>query len=122
VIVSNPAAPFGFSVRDLGMKHHHGVAGNEPAREASLECERKLGALLETRIADRVAHFRVVFECHPRDGFGVVAPQRVEARQHIVPAVGIRCQQPVELGAVLESRVHTLAVERDDGMGGVADQ
>ena len=44
------SAPLRLGVRDLGVKHDHGVAGDEPPRITPLELELELALKLECRV------------------------------------------------------------------------
>ena len=86
----------------------------------------KVRAQLEFRVADLVAHLLVVLDRHLGDRARVRRAQALEVREDLEPAAGaVRralLEQAVERHAVLERRVHALAVERDDRVRGVADE
>ena len=76
----------------------------------------------EHRRADLVAHLDEVVERQLGDGVGVrLAPLgvRVQRRRPVLAGLG---EAAVELDDVLEGAVHALAEERDDGVGGVAEE
>ncbi len=95
-------------------------------REPPLELERELRAQLKLRVADLVAHLLVVLDRHLGDRARVRRAQALEVREHFGPTAGaVRgalLEQPVEHDAVLERRVHALAVERHDRVRRVADE
>ena len=80
-------------------------------------------ALRRTKPASqhRIAHLGVVLQRHLRDGLGVGPPLALELRKQRRP-VAAGGQQLIERRAVLERRVHALAVKRHDGVRGIAEQ
>ena len=87
------------------------------AGEAALELLEQDEAV----VGDRVAHLDVVFDGHVGDGIRVRFAAHMELGESAFQVRMLR-QQLVEFDAVLEGAIHALAVERHDGMRGVADE
>ncbi len=85
--------------------------------------ERALDLLAqqEWRVVDQIAHLDVVLQRHVGDGVGIGLAAALEFGESgaIVATV---TEQGIQRDAVLERAVHALAVERHDGVGGVAQQ
>ena len=95
----------------------HVAAGQQPL-QAVLDPLRQP----EHRGGDPVAHLDEVAEGHRGDRLGVLATARSNSGSAARPVAAGLVEAAVELDDVLERAVGALAVERDDGVGGVAEQ
>ena len=88
---------------------------------APLELVRQPLLQLEIRIDDAFAHLGVILESHGGNGVGVGLARCGEIRERVLPPA-MAFDAGVEHQTILETGVHALAVEGNDGMRGIADE
>src|ERR1700720_5040725 len=115
------AAPQGFGVGDFRVEHHHGIARDETLRETPLETHGDGLTAQVARVQHRGTHLGVIFHGHLRYGGGVGPPQRLELLEYRVPTA-VSLEQGIERQAILERRVHALAVKGHDRVRRVPEE
>ena len=76
----------------------------------------------ETRVSHRVAHDLVILKRHVGDRIGIRNAPLLECAEHLLPVLIPVFEAAHQFHAVLEGRVHTLAMERHYSVGGVTQQ